>query len=756
MKLNTKYFLLWYFFFSVIGLYGQNYISYFDHSNTFQKKAEQFLIQDQIEELIAYVEIFIAEKRDPKELAFANFYLGEAHLLLGNFIKSKNNFGEALLHFNQENHSTGLAATHLKLGNIAFYEGFMEEAEKHYSFAYDLEKEIDIPQIQYEIGQNWATIYSNQQNFEGSMTMLKVALEASKALKPEKASLIYNQISTNYHSIGELDSAIFYFEKLLELKNSVADTSGLISDLSALGNLYSELGDHVQAQDHLVNALGKAEQLQDTFSLMSLYTDISKVYSAQGIWTKATEYALKGIDMARAKGIEFIEAQNLKNYGFILEQKGETNAALDQYHQALDLFKALNNPLNLVDIQLRIGELLQDQQDFASAKGFLEEALNIRTQNNDKMGVLDSKVLLGELELKQKKYRQSIQILESCIDLATELDNKNALMKIYQLLGAAHSELQQYQKALGYFTQHNEIKYSLLQVNNIREVNKIEAQFQSAKKDKEIAQQRAELEQQKAKIQQRNYQNALLIAGLIIFMLLAGSFYFFNYKNKQINRQKIEVLTKEKETQRLKAILEGEENERRRIARELHDGLGASLATVKMQINAVSTKFPDIKNHSSYLKAENLIDDACQNVREISHNMMPTILEEHGLEHALGNVCEKFAHAYKIDIEFIPFGLEQNIDKGIQIAIFRITQELLKNIVKHAQAQEVIVQLTAEDQKLNLIVEDDGIGFEPKDLLNKDGIGLQNIRSRAEYLNGQIDIVSNKGEGTTFTIDIPL
>jgi len=756
MDLNRVSFFTFLFVLLPFLLWGQS-PSFFSPLSPFQKKAEQLLYSDELEALTDYCKPYLDAEESSKKRAFAHFYTGEVLLMNNQLKKANTHFFTALKYFETNQMERATAAAYLKLGNIAFYEGLMDKAEEHYQKAYRLGQKHQVLPLLYELGQNRATIYSNRKDFERSMPMLKEALKAGIAMEaPEKAAIIYNQISTNYHSVGRLDSAVYYFKELLELKQSIGDTSGLISDLSTLGNLYSELGDHVRAQDHLVDALGKAEQLQDTFSLMSLFTDISKVYAAQGIWSKAKSYAEMGIRMAQDKGIQFIEAQNLKNLGYVFEQEGRLREAIDQYDQALQLFKALNNPLNVVDIQIRLGNLLQDQNDFPGARQYLEEALNIRTRNNDKMGMLDSKLLLGRLEVRQQRYRQAIAMLESCLPVARELNNQNALMKAHRLLAEAHLGRKDHEKAFTHFFQHTQIKDSLLQVKRVREVNRIEAQFQSEKKDKEIAQQKAELEQQKAQIQRRNYENALLIAGLIIFVLLAGLLYFVNVKNRQLNNQKIEVLTKEKEAQRLKAMLEGEEKERRRIARELHDGLGASLATVKMQISAVSSRYPAVKTNNSYQKAENLIDEACQNVREISHNMMPTLLEQNGLEIAIGNVCEQFANSYDLDIEFIPFGLEKEAEEIVQVAVFRICQELLKNAVKHAKANEVIVQLTIEDDHLNLVIEDDGKGFDPGELNQKEGIGLRNIRSRVEYLNGQLDIYSKKGEGSTFTIDIPL
>lgn len=203
----------------------------------------------------------------------------------------------------------------------------------------------------------------------------------------------------------------------------------------------------------------------------------------------------------------------------------------------------------------------------------------------------------------------------------------------------------------------------------------------------------------------------------------------------------------------MKSIIEGEEKERKRFARELHDGLGAVLATVKMQISGIPQKFPEVQASQTYQKAETLIDNACRTVREISHDLMPYVLEQQGLFPAIEDMCQNLSSHHKIYFNFISYGEESELSDVLKITLYRITQELLKNIIKHAQATDVIVQLTIEENEIILIVEDDGIGFDPS--IYQKGIGIENIQSRAKYLNGSLDIDSTINQGSTFTIQIP-
>ncbi len=252
----------------------------------------------------------------------------------------------------------------------------------------------------------------------------------------------------------------------------------------------------------------------------------------------------------------------------------------------------------------------------------------------------------------------------------------------------------------------------------------------------------------------KNNQLLLLAGGLGLVALLATFLFFIFRKHQQLNTQKILLLQKEQETHRLNALIEAVEKERKRIARELHDELGTILATVKMEISSIPYQLPQAKSLPNYQKAESLLDNACRTVRELSHDLMPYVLEQQGLEFAISDMCHNLSNHYDISFDFNYFGEEQLLSDILKTTTFRISQELLKNIIQHAEAHEVIVQLTIEENELTLIVEDDGKGFDVS--TPPQGMGIDNIRSRVAYLNGTLEIDSIIGQGSTFTIQLPL
>ena len=340
--------------------------------------------------------------------------------------------------------------------------------------------------------------------------------------------------------------------------------------------------------------------------------------------------------------------------------------------------------------------------------------------------------------------------------MAISSQNLSSLEEAHRLKSRHFENLGRYQLALHHYRIHKGIQDSVLNEETAMIVQEMEQRFQTEKKDKEIAQQRATLEHQQNVLQEQAFDNILLLIGVLLLLALSAFVIIINRRNKQLNKQRLSALQKERESQILRAMVKGEEQERVRIARDLHDSLGAVMASAKLRVNTLGHQLPELKSMDSYHIAEELIDEACHNVREISHDMMPGSLGKYGLQEAIGRMCATIEKSKpNISVNYIPFGLEDLDNDIVASNVLRIVQELLRNVIKHAAATEVIVQLTLEDQQLIITVEDDGKGFDQEDEQFQAGLGLESIQTRALSLHGQLEIQSQPGEGTTFTITIP-
>ena len=206
----------------------------------------------------------------------------------------------------------------------------------------------------------------------------------------------------------------------------------------------------------------------------------------------------------------------------------------------------------------------------------------------------------------------------------------------------------------------------------------------------------------------------------------------------------------------LSSLLEGQEQERKRLAREIHDGIGPILSTLKMNLSNIEGDVENLSHElgDKFRKSYEMIDEAANDLRSISHNLMPKVLSDFGLIDALETLCEKINDTKGIEVSFINSGLYERLDEVTELALYRIAQELINNTLKYAQANKITLQIIRRELNIQLMYEDDGKGFSPE--MVSQGIGLMNIENRAKALAGEVVIDSHPERGMTATIEIPL
>lgn len=288
-----------------------------------------------------------------------------------------------------------------------------------------------------------------------------------------------------------------------------------------------------------------------------------------------------------------------------------------------------------------------------------------------------------------------------------------------------------------------------------KEVINLNTKYRVAQKDKQIDSMGSRLADM---IGQRNLlvfgTILLLISSILLFMYLnqrQKSIRNLSQKNEEILHQKINEILRDEELKSINAMLAGQENERKRIAEDLHDRLGSKLAAVKLHFESIAHQADD---HSLSKKLSNLIDEAVTDVRAIAHNMLSGVLDKFGLVAALKDLTETINLSDKLSVKFISHGIDDRFSGELELNLYRIIQELLANVLKHSEATEVIIQLNKFDDELVMTVEDNGIGFNVKEV--KEGVGLKNIASRVDKIGGRIHIDSGLKNGTSITIEIDL
>ncbi|HRI60308.1 MAG TPA: ATP-binding protein, partial [Saprospiraceae bacterium] len=229
-------------------------------------------------------------------------------------------------------------------------------------------------------------------------------------------------------------------------------------------------------------------------------------------------------------------------------------------------------------------------------------------------------------------------------------------------------------------------------------------------------------------------------------------------QNEHIAIQENLDLLKNKELDTHYARLEGQDTMQKKIGQELHDGVGAMLASVQLNLSPVDEvldRLPEDKR-KQYATANRLLGEASEEVRRISHELSSAVLLKFGLKAQLEALADIIPSSGKLQVELATHGLKERLDYKTELNIYRMVQELVHNVVKHAQAKNISIQVNRFDDRINVIVEDDGRGFDVEKIREKPGLGMQNLAARIHDLGGELQIDSRPGHGTTVSIDIPL
>jgi two-component system NarL family sensor kinase len=230
----------------------------------------------------------------------------------------------------------------------------------------------------------------------------------------------------------------------------------------------------------------------------------------------------------------------------------------------------------------------------------------------------------------------------------------------------------------------------------------------------------------------------------------------FLKQRQKLLQNKIITIEQQKKLELTQAIIDGEEQERTRLAKELHDGIGGLMSMLKLQFTNFKKSHAAIQENAEYNTALDLLNTASQDIRKISHALMPSALERLGLIDAVEQFCTSMQASAGFEIDFQHYNISERLPQRFELLVYRIVQELLNNIVKYADAKEVIIQLVKNENQFSIAIEDDGKGFDVSVIKNKDGIGLQSMQKRIELLGGKMDIDSAIGKGTSVNIELPI
>jgi signal transduction histidine kinase len=568
-------------------------------------------------------------------------------------------------------------------------------------------------------------------------------------LKQQQSGALVTQ-SYAYSNLSEYDAAFNSQKQAISILESGNYPRKLTHAYIAYGYLHDEVAQYDSAVVYYLKALDLAIVEKDSMSISSAYSNIAVALNEMKDQKQAIAYYKKAIEIDFLLGDMYYVADSYGNIASCYELMNFKDSALFYAEKSIAIYEELKMETNAFGIYVMAGNMHLKNNNLTTAFSYFQRALNIEHLIEYPRLVANLHLALTNYYVMLKQFPDAGTHLKKAEDYFLNEGKKSKRLNIYYETCVNYYRASgDFRNALEYLTLQKQLEDSLLTESKNEAIVHWETAFNTKQKEYELTLKDLELQDERLALARKNNFIALLIAVFLLLGLLGLILYQYS-KSKQKERMQ-QAIVDEKE-RGFRSVLMAQEDERRRIASELHDSVGQKMSVLKMSVE----RFID-ENKNSDLEAldrikNNLISTA-DDVRTISHQMMPRTLEENGLVGAISDLLDNLSYTTGINYEFDHYDADIRLPNEIEITLFRITQELINNVIKHAEASELTVALHKRKESVQLLIEDNGRGFASAE---SDGIGLFNIRNRIELLRGVLNIESEHKGGTFINVIIPI
>ncbi len=517
---------------------------------------------------------------------------------------------------------------------------------------------------------------------------------------------ILGKIGFSYSNTIQSDTAFYYFEKALKHVDTVNNKKEFAKIMLEIGRYYFRVKD----RDNAIKFYSKSYTISNSIDYYPILAE-----AANGI---GNSYALQG------------------NFEKALIYRKEALKILIEHHIQKGRFDIYNN----------LGNNLMRLQQYDSANYYFKKAEYRAKTNRNASQLSDIYHSIADLYILKKEYTKALLYLEKGWGVLEKNNDKFVHLYYSESFYKVYKATKDYKKSLEYLEKYLFWTDSAAKASTQKKIQEFKVKYETKRKEEQISALNKENELKNLKIiqAQKQHRMRLLILSILVFSIIGGILiYHFTNKSKLVATQ---------ENMRFKSVIEAEEKERKRIAQDLHDSLGQAISAMMVIASNLNTE--NVEEEEKHQKLLNLIDRTYEELRNISHNIMPNTLITLGIIPAIRELVDEM-NAYKdLKITFSGSGNFKKLDDIQAIALYRIIQEALSNIIKHAQATKVVISLKHEKNKLLLSIKDNGIGLNTSKINNVSGIGWKNILSRVAILTGEIDLKSAPGKGTHLSVNI--
>jgi len=585
------------------------------------------------------------------------------------------------------------------------------------------------------------------------------------------------------------DTAIDLFSAALQHSRLSDYTDGIAASLLGMGAVYIDQKGDPERGLICLRKVYPFCLLAKKKLLLLWYNNIGCAFCNMGIFDSAAGYYYTGL--ALAQRLDYKDKDYLfrlhRNMGINYYGMAQYDKAAASLRQARDIVLKDHFSADLTTTYLTLAGLFAELKQLDSTlyyvreierlnpqrNGYLEQQIHllygilyfrwqqpekaivafkkaIAFRNGDQGNRINSFEGLGAAYTLLKQYRQAAYYMEEGLKIAVRQGMGGVeVLSIYNNLSEVYDSLQDYKQAYHYHRAATALKDSLDNVKSTRWMEELKDRYQLAQKNNELKEKQLQLALNKKALHQKDlWITGIVSCALVLLVIL--------YQKHRLQLQKAKTSRQKQRIEQLKAVIDGEEREKSRIGRQLHDDIMVELSIVKMGLDALSQNHPPILDADDYKGVLQQIDNTGLKIRQTAHNLMPDILLHDGLVPAIQYFCNNVATITRLHINLQHYGDIAQLSPEIGISIYRMIQELVQNVIKHAKARNVLIQINCREGLLSLTVEDDGTGISAGCEAAGDKMGLRSIRMRVKALQGSIDIHRRIPNGTSINIELKI
>lgn len=603
---------------------------------------------------------------------------------------------------------------------------------------------------------NFARTLSSQP--DSALYYIKEATHHSKEMNHAfLLSRCYYNLGYYYYIQKDLNLSKYYTDLSFPFAVQSKNDKILALNYNQLGLIYRDRSNYNKALEHFLKSLRIAENSNLSRNTSVALHNLGYLYELQTDTVKALNYYNRSQEIAFKNDLKFELLASYNNLA-ILQSKIDKDKSIEYYKKAYAIAVELNDKYQQFNILINLSDIYSVYKNKAFIRysfQYLLQAKNIASELSDKTLMFYVYFNLGGCYKNTKKYDLAIANYDKAKELSKKGisdEQKLNLLKAYEL---TYLESGDFSQAYLYKENYNNLKDSIFSIEKNKAFDEIQTRYEVEKKNLRI-----DL-LSKEKLIERNKKRLMLYISAGLFLSLFLVFLFFRQRIKTQNlilekehliyEQETERLRQQQELKWVKGVVEGQDKEQNRVAKEIHDGIGGALAGIKLELAQYNS---ELKSK----KIESIVEQitlAFTNLRMISHNLSLNYLKDKNMENLLLELKQEYENRGEFKVEILVYPKESlnQLKETIKHQIYRVIQELMNNVSKHAKANAIFLNFTKHDDFLNIIVEDDGCGFDNN---AKNGIGLNNIAERLSAIESIFNIESSVGKGTIITIDIPI